>query len=48
MVYNVQNYRDSALSIDRISKNYKTQRFGNSIYFRPQVKRGTHLLYWVH
>jgi hypothetical protein len=35
-----------ALFIVRYSKKYKTQRFGNWICFRPQV-RGRDLLCWV-
>jgi hypothetical protein len=36
------------LSIVRYSRNYKTQRFGNWLCFRLQVRgRGRHLLSWV-
>jgi hypothetical protein len=38
-------YRNN--SVVRNSKYKKPQRFGNWICFRPQVRGGRHLLYWV-
>jgi hypothetical protein len=35
------------LSVVRNSKYYKTQRFGNWIYIRPQEMGGKHTLCWV-
>jgi hypothetical protein len=41
MVYNTQIHRVFGLRpLSSITKNYKSQRFGNWIRFRPQMREG--------
>jgi hypothetical protein len=42
MVYNTLKLGFWTLSIVRYSRNSKTQRFGNGICFRPQVRGRRH------